>query len=46
VLAVLGRGVLDAVELAGPDNLAGKLVIDTTTPALPSSRRSTAWAPI
>ena len=32
VLAVLGRGALDAVELAGPDNLAGKLVIDTTDP--------------
>lgn len=32
VLAVLGRAALEAVELAGPDNLAGKLVIDTTDP--------------
>ena len=32
VLAVLGAAALDAVELAGPDNLAGKLVIDTTDP--------------
>jgi predicted dinucleotide-binding enzyme len=32
VLAVLGTAALDAVELAGPDNLAGKLVIDTTNP--------------
>jgi len=32
VLAVLGTAALDAVELAGPSNLAGKLVIDTTNP--------------
>jgi predicted dinucleotide-binding enzyme len=32
VLAVLGAAALDAVALAGPDNLAGKLVIDTTNP--------------
>ena len=32
VLAVLGTAALDAVTLAGPDNLAGKLVIDTTNP--------------
>ena len=33
VLAVLGTAALDAVTLAGPDNLAGKLVIDTTNPS-------------
>jgi predicted dinucleotide-binding enzyme len=32
VLAVLGKAALDAVRLAGPDNLRGKLVIDTTNP--------------
>ena len=32
VLAVLGTAALDAVELAGSNNLAGKLVIDTTNP--------------
>jgi 8-hydroxy-5-deazaflavin:NADPH oxidoreductase len=32
VLAVLGAAALDAVALAGPHNLAGKLVIDTTNP--------------
>jgi predicted dinucleotide-binding enzyme len=32
VLAVLGTAALDAVALAGPNNLAGKLVIDTTNP--------------
>jgi 8-hydroxy-5-deazaflavin:NADPH oxidoreductase len=32
VLAVLGKAALEAVELAGPSNLAGKLVIDTTNP--------------
>lgn len=32
VLAVLGKAALDAVELAGPGNLRGKLVIDTTNP--------------
>ena len=32
VLAVLGKAALDAVELAGPDNLKGKLVVDTTNP--------------
>jgi predicted dinucleotide-binding enzyme len=33
VLAVLGTAALDAVALAGPHNLAGKLVIDTTNPS-------------
>ncbi|MFL5401903.1 MAG: NADPH-dependent F420 reductase [Gemmatimonadales bacterium] len=32
VLAVLGTAALEAVRLAGPGNLAGKLVIDTTNP--------------
>jgi predicted dinucleotide-binding enzyme len=32
VLAVLGQAALDAIELAGPPNLRGKLVIDTTNP--------------
>src|SRR4051812_6783655 len=32
VLAVLGTGALEAVTLAGPQNLQGKLVIDTTNP--------------
>ena len=32
VLAVLGTAALDAVSLAGPANLGGKLVIDTTNP--------------
>ena len=32
VLAVLGKAALEAVQLAGPENLAGKLVIDTTNP--------------
>jgi 8-hydroxy-5-deazaflavin:NADPH oxidoreductase len=32
VLAVLGTAALDAVQIAGAGNLAGKLVIDTTNP--------------
>ncbi|HRI50214.1 MAG TPA: NAD(P)-binding domain-containing protein [Pseudomonadota bacterium] len=32
VLAVLGRAAASALELAGHDNLAGKVVIDTTNP--------------
>jgi 8-hydroxy-5-deazaflavin:NADPH oxidoreductase len=32
VLAVLGKAALDALQLAGPANLSGKLVIDTTNP--------------
>jgi 8-hydroxy-5-deazaflavin:NADPH oxidoreductase len=32
VLAVLGTAALDAIELAGPNNLSAKLVIDTTNP--------------
>jgi 8-hydroxy-5-deazaflavin:NADPH oxidoreductase len=32
ILAVLGTAALEAVQLAGPDNLSGKLVIDTTNP--------------
>ncbi|HEY9015956.1 MAG TPA: NAD(P)-binding domain-containing protein, partial [Gemmatimonadales bacterium] len=32
VLAVLGTAALEAVKLAGPANLKGKLVIDTTNP--------------
>jgi 8-hydroxy-5-deazaflavin:NADPH oxidoreductase len=32
ILAVAGSGALEAVELAGPGNLRGKLVIDTTNP--------------
>jgi predicted dinucleotide-binding enzyme len=32
VLAVLGKGAREAVRLAGPANLKGKLVIDTTNP--------------
>jgi predicted dinucleotide-binding enzyme len=32
VLAVRGKAALEAVELAGPGNLSGKLVIDTTNP--------------
>jgi 8-hydroxy-5-deazaflavin:NADPH oxidoreductase len=32
ILAVLGSGALDAIEQAGPGNLKGKLVIDTTNP--------------
>jgi 8-hydroxy-5-deazaflavin:NADPH oxidoreductase len=32
ILAVLGTAALEAVRLAGPKNLAGKLVIDTTNP--------------
>ena len=32
ILAVAGSGALEAVELAGPGNLKGKLVIDTTNP--------------
>ncbi|HUR24982.1 MAG TPA: NAD(P)-binding domain-containing protein [Candidatus Thermoplasmatota archaeon] len=32
VLAVHGSAVADAVRLAGPDNLAGKLVLDTSNP--------------
>jgi hypothetical protein len=36
VLAVLGTGALDALALAGADNLRGKLVIDTTNPIAPA----------
>ena len=32
VLAVLGRAALEAMQLAGDANLAGKIVIDTTNP--------------
>jgi predicted dinucleotide-binding enzyme len=32
VLAVLGSAAVEAVDLAGPANLKGKLVIDTTNP--------------
>ena len=32
VLAVMGKAALDALHLAGPDNLHDKLVIDTTNP--------------
>ena len=32
VLAVLGKGALEALELAGAESLKGKLVIDTTNP--------------
>lgn len=32
VFATLGAAVLDAAELAGPDNLAGKTVLDVTNP--------------
>jgi predicted dinucleotide-binding enzyme len=32
VLATLGRVVEDVVQSAGPDNLAGKTIIDTTNP--------------
>ena len=32
VLAVLGRAATEALEEAGPDNLKGKTVIDTTNP--------------
>jgi 8-hydroxy-5-deazaflavin:NADPH oxidoreductase len=32
VLAVLGQAALEAIELASPANLQGKLVIDTTNP--------------
>jgi predicted dinucleotide-binding enzyme len=32
VLAVKGMAALEAIELAGPENLDGKLVIDTTDP--------------
>lgn len=32
VLAVLGEAVGDVIELAGPENLAGTLVLDTTNP--------------
>jgi predicted dinucleotide-binding enzyme len=32
VLAVLGTAALEVIELAGPRNLKGKLVIDTTNP--------------
>jgi 8-hydroxy-5-deazaflavin:NADPH oxidoreductase len=32
VFAVLGTAALEALELAGPRNLSGKLVIDTTNP--------------
>jgi 8-hydroxy-5-deazaflavin:NADPH oxidoreductase len=32
VFAVLGKAALEAIGLAGPKNLSGKLVIDTTNP--------------
>ena len=32
VLATLGRAALEAIDLAGPANLAGKTVMDTTNP--------------
>lgn len=32
VLAVHGRGAVEAIQLAGADNLRGKIVIDTTNP--------------
>ena len=32
MLATLGEAALNAVELAGPANLSGKTVIDTTNP--------------
>jgi len=32
VLAVLGRVAIDVLKLAGPENLTGKTVIDTTNP--------------
>ena len=32
VLATLGTGTENALKLAGPDNLAGKVVMDTTNP--------------
>ena len=32
VLAILWSGIGNAIELAGPENLAGKVVIDTTNP--------------
>lgn len=32
VLAVMGRAAVDAIEIAGPENFAGKTVIDTTNP--------------
>ena len=32
VLAVLGRAAASALDLAGHDNLAGKIIIDTTNP--------------
>ena len=32
ILATLGVGTLEAIQLAGPQNFAGKLVIDTTNP--------------
>lgn len=32
VLAVLGRAAEEVVELAGPDNIRGKVIIDTTNP--------------
>jgi predicted dinucleotide-binding enzyme len=32
VFAVLGKAAMEVIELAGPRNLSGKLVIDTTNP--------------
>ena len=32
VLCSLGRAAVEVLRLAGPDNLAGKTIIDTTNP--------------
>jgi len=37
VIATLGAGAEEAVALAGPERLAGKVLIDTTNPLAPSS---------
>lgn len=42
VLVVLGRVVENVIKLAGPENFAGKTLIDATTP-WPTLRRSTAF---
>jgi len=46
VLATLWTGTESALRLAGPENLAGKVVIDATNPLLfdPAGRRSWPWA--